>query len=83
MVRSHDRDSACFTVRQDDSSRNVTEKHVEGKDILPPAETAASPQVPATSDGALRLAIKLAVDAGEYERAGALLDVLSTPRRGP
>jgi hypothetical protein len=32
--------------------------------------------VPATSDDALRLAIKLAVDAGEYERAGVVLDEL-------
>ncbi len=30
---------------------------------------------PTTSDDAIKLAIKLAVDAVEYERAGALLDV--------
>jgi hypothetical protein len=32
-------------------------------------------EMPGTSDEALRLAIKLAVDAGEYDRAAALLDV--------
>jgi hypothetical protein len=37
-------------------------------------------EVPVTSDDALRLAIKLASDAGEYDRAGALLDIL---RRRP
>ena len=42
------------------------------------SETAASLQVPATSAAALRLAIKLAVDAGEYERAAVVLDVLRT-----
>jgi hypothetical protein len=35
-----------------------------------------APEVPATSDDALRPAIKLAVDAGEYERAAVVLDVL-------
>jgi hypothetical protein len=35
-----------------------------------PSETA-----PSTSDDALKLAIKLAVDADDYERAGTLLDV--------
>jgi len=37
--------------------------------LLPSSRSAASPEVPATSEEALRLAIKLAVDAGEYERA--------------
>ena len=45
-------------------------------------DRAASPEVlvltevPATSGDALRFAVKLAVDAGEYERAAARLDVL-------
>jgi len=39
---------------------------------LPSSRTAASPAVPATSEDALRLAIKLAVDAGEYERAAGV-----------
>jgi hypothetical protein len=41
--------------------------------------------VPVTSEDALRLAIKLAVDAGEYERAAGVLDVLrigARPRTG-
>jgi hypothetical protein len=44
--------------------------------LLPSSRSAASPEVPATSEEALRLAIKLAVDAGEYERAAGVLDVL-------
>lgn len=32
--------------------------------------------VPATSDEAIRVAAKVAIDAGEYERARALLDLL-------
>jgi hypothetical protein len=34
------------------------------------------PEVPSTSEDALRLATKLAVDAGDYERAALILDVL-------
>ena len=40
-----------------------------------PEDVATRSAAPTTWDGALRLAIKLAVDAGEYERAAALLDV--------
>ena len=71
-------DPPCFTVLRDDSSRNVVEKHVEYKQLglsLPPIPN-TSPQAPLTSDDALRLAIKLAIDAGEYERAGTVLDIL-------
>jgi hypothetical protein len=32
-----------------------------------------------TADDALRLAIKLAVDAGDYDRAAALLEVAKRP----
>jgi hypothetical protein len=35
-----------------------------------------APEVPTTSDGALRLALKLAVDAGDYERAAVVLEEL-------
>jgi hypothetical protein len=49
---------------------------VECMGSLPSFRAAASSEVPATSEDALRLAIKLAVDAGEYERAAAVLDVL-------
>jgi hypothetical protein len=70
-VASADRDSPCFPVRQDDSSRNVTEERAE---CNPPGAAHAEPS-PSTSDDAIKMAIKLAVDAGEYERAAALLDV--------
>ncbi len=63
-------------VRQDDSSRNVTKERVECKCSCPAAGTATSAQVPATSDDALRLAIKLAVDAREDDRAAMLLEFL-------
>jgi hypothetical protein len=69
-------DSRCFTVRGDDSSGNVRRSCAECTDPLPASRTVASPEVPATSEEALRLAIKLAVDAGEYERAAAVLDEL-------
>jgi hypothetical protein len=89
------RDSACFTVIQNDSSRKVTEKRADCKetDSVPLLEI--HPQVgpsvdacyaaPTTSGEALHLAIKLAVDAGEYEQAAALLDVArsTTAEAGP
>jgi hypothetical protein len=87
-----DRDSARFTVIQNDSSRKVTDKRVDckGPDSVPPLEihpevaTAvdARSSAPTTSGEALHLAIKLAVDAGEYERAAALLEVakITMPR---
>jgi len=37
-----------------------------------------SDEASSTSDEALRLAISLAVDAGEYDRAAVLLDVLKS-----
>jgi hypothetical protein len=69
-------DSRCFTARQDDSSGNVRRSCAGCTGPLPSSRSAASPEVPATSEEALRLAVKLAVDAGEYERAAAVLDVL-------
>jgi hypothetical protein len=69
-------------VLPDDLSRNVTGKVVEctERSALPVA--AALPHVPATSEEALRLAIRLAVDEGEYERAATLIDVAlrTTPK---
>jgi hypothetical protein len=59
---SAERDPACFSVSPDDSSRNVGAKRVERTNAV------------MTCDGALKLAIKLAVDESDYERAGALLD---------
>jgi hypothetical protein len=48
-----------------------------------PAASADPP--PSTSDEAIKLAIKLAVDAGDFERAAALLDVAkrTAPRTAP
>ena len=69
-------DSRCFTVRQDDSSGNVRRSCAECTGPLPSSRTTASLEVPATSEEALRLAIKLAVDAGESEWAAGVLDVL-------
>jgi hypothetical protein len=69
------RDPACFTVPQDDSSGNVTPARAECTHASEGVD--ASPKVaPMSADEALRLAIKLAVDAGDYERAAALLSVL-------
>jgi hypothetical protein len=80
-----DRDPGCFSLLQDDSSRNVTAKSAERTDARDPAggspERVVGPaddrgaHAPTTSDQALRLAIKLAVDAGEYERAATLVEV--------
>ncbi len=55
--------------------RKVMEKHVECTYVACRGETAASSEAVTTSGDALHLAIMLAVNAGEYERAGALLDV--------
>jgi hypothetical protein len=84
-----DRQVACFPLRADDSSRSVTENRAERTDLPDPSDPRARSQVapevepsmpaheapPRTSDEALRLAIKLAVDAGEYKRAVELLEV--------
>jgi hypothetical protein len=84
-------DSPCFTAPRNESSRSVTEKRAERTDPvdLAAACSTVAPEVdplrraatgaetrPTTSADALRLAIKLAVDVGEYERAAAILDVL-------
>jgi hypothetical protein len=82
-----DRDQACFRLRRNDSSRSVAEKRAECTYALDIAGAAArhdvgpvdarTALVPRTSDEALRLAIKLAEDAGECERATAVLEVLT------
>ena len=69
-------DSACITVHSDDSSRSVTEKAVEYTERSDPGRAVAGLQVPTTSNAALRLAPKLAVDADEFDRAAVVLDVL-------
>jgi hypothetical protein len=73
-----DHDLRCFTVLHDDSSRIVMELGAECKDANPETNRAPGRKLdglPMTSDDALRLAIKLAVDAGDFERAIALLEV--------
>jgi hypothetical protein len=52
------------------------EERVERNEPASSARTAASPAAPATSEEALRLALELAVDAGEYDHAAAILGVL-------
>ena len=69
-------DHACFSVPSDDSSGIVTEKRAECTDRETGEQAAAEREVPRTSDDALRLAIKLAIDAGEYERAAVVLGEL-------
>ncbi len=60
-------DPACFTVHQDESSRNVASE----TEVM----MTRSP-MPTSSDEAIRLAIKMAVGAGEFERATMLIGVL-------
>jgi hypothetical protein len=80
-MRAPDRDPACFTVRQDDSSGNVTETGAECTCASRVAEP-RSEQAPASVDEALRLTIKLAIDAEDYDRASAVLEVLKrVPKR--
>ena len=76
--RDSDPDPPCFTVRRDDSSRNVTDEDEEyNETIAAPAPIRQRPlALPVTSDEALRLAIKLAIDENEFERARELLDIL-------
>ncbi len=67
-------DPACFTVIRDDSSGNVSDGGPNGARAGRDVEAVTGP-ASMTADEALRLAIKLAVDAGDHERAGALPDV--------
>ncbi len=57
-----------------DLQRGELIRHEKARDGQVPESTA-----PTTADEALRLAIKLAVDAGDYDRAAALLDVAKRP----
>jgi hypothetical protein len=66
-----DRDPGCFPVLPNDSSRNVTANGAECSD----PRTSDHEPSPTTSDAAIKVAIKLAVEAAEYERAAALLEV--------
>ena len=71
-------DLAWFSVLPDDSSRIVTGNGAacavanccgDGPGVKARRE-------PMNADEAVRLAVKLAVDAGEYEKAAALVEVL-------
>jgi hypothetical protein len=69
-----DDDPACFTVHRNDSSGIVNEIRAEciiGRDEPDLANSATADDV----EKAIHVAIKFAVDAGDYERASALLDV--------
>jgi integrase len=83
-ANSSHRDSPCFTVAKmihhEASRRSVWSARM----YRVPAKNTASSEAVTTSGDALHLAIKLAVEAREYVRAGALLDVLrrTTNRRG-
>jgi hypothetical protein len=72
-----DRDLPRLPLLPDDSSRNVTAKAAEYSE----PRVADHQAPPTTTDDAIKLAIKLAVDAGEYERAAALLDVAKRSAR--
>ncbi len=71
---------------QNESSHSVTENRAECSDSDHIREGAASRQVrsvgsvPETSDEALRLAVKLAVDEEDYTRVETLLDLLRRPK---
>jgi hypothetical protein len=57
-------------------SENVRERAIQGA-----ATPVLSPSAPTNSDDAVRLAAKLAIDAGEYDRARALIDLLEVGRQ--
>ena len=75
-MKGIDRDPACSSVLQDDSSRKVTGNDAECTGLSTVPETVARSQIPATSDEALRLAVKLAVDEGDFDKVAALVEVL-------
>ncbi len=84
----HENDPLRFTVIQDDSSSIVSAEKaiVQAQPLMAEAinDRVAAPagRVPTTVDEALRLAIKLAVDAGEYDRVLALTNILRDARLG-
>ena len=69
----------CIDLRdRSDPAETIARQQVR-PEVAP--KTGASGATPATVDDAIKLAIKLAVDAGEYECAAALLDVAT--RKAP
>jgi hypothetical protein len=71
-------DLAWFSVLPDDSSRIVTGNGVAsaGANFGGDGLGVNGGREPMSADKAVRLAVKLAVDAGEYEKAAALVEVL-------
>ena len=71
-------DSPCVTLGRDESSRIVAAPAAVRTSAEGPEATGAA-GIPRTGDAALRLAIKLAVDEGDFDRAAALLGVIRGP----
>jgi hypothetical protein len=71
---------ACFAALHDDSSGIVNEVHAERITGVGGRDRAAR-TIPADVEGAIRIAIKLAVEAGEYGCAKALLQLLERAER--
>src|SRR5260370_42502046 len=73
-----DRDPPCITVRRDDSSRNVPAPRAGCPCSSRAAESLSNGLSPTSTspDDALRLAIKVALDAGDYDRTSTLLEIL-------
>jgi hypothetical protein len=68
-------DSRCAEMIRHETSRSEQAGRTEPPEPARGPPTAGHEPSPETSDDAIKLAIKLAVDAGEYERASALLEV--------
>ncbi len=72
----------CSDVQRTSNGSDPNGSGAELVDEGPTRRAAArADRSPTSSDEALKLAIKLAVDAGEYERAAALLDVAKKTTR--
>jgi hypothetical protein len=68
----------CVADRPLDDADRATQDDERRRGVSASAAPSTAPPAtpwPLDSDDAIKLAIKLAVDAGEYERAAALLDV--------
>jgi hypothetical protein len=75
-----DPDPACFTALQNDSSGIVNDVRAECITAVGERDRAAR-TIPAAVESALRIAIKLAVEAGEYGCAKALLQLIERTER--
>jgi hypothetical protein len=74
-----DSDPACFAALHDDSSGIVNEVRAECITGFDECDRVA--RIAADVEGAIRIAIKLAVEAGEYGCAKALLQLLERKGR--